>query len=91
MECDDRVDMLSFKTHMLVHMSTSGNVGVFMSPGARTPGALRLRHGAEESPAHEYLKFIILELRVMTQQGQLLEYNNNCLVVRQPSLVKDTS
>ena len=27
-----------------------------MSPGARTPGAQRLRHGASESPAHEYLK-----------------------------------
>ena len=27
-----------------------------MSPGARTQGAVRLRHGASESPAHEYLK-----------------------------------
>ena len=27
-----------------------------MSPGAQTPGALILRHGASESPAHEYLK-----------------------------------
>ena len=69
MECDDRVDMLSFKTHVQHvwgRLSTSRNVGVFMSPGA---GATNTRSGEGDTGRRDLRRNEYLKLNNSEAQG----------------------
>lgn len=62
MECDDRVDMLSFGTHVQhvgphVNIAKRGSFYVAcLAPAPRTPGAKETRAGRRDLRRNEYLK-----------------------------------